>query len=213
MDGGSTLAFAKQVHTGLGKELHVLNYRLQESESELATLKKEEADRTRYLANLEIANKWLQQLVEQINTENINKIHLLVNQALTYIFFDQKLEFRIVSEVKRNQTVYRCEVKEGEVVGNLQSFGGGVWCVISVILKILFNRLTKRFPLIVLDESLSFLADKYVPYASAFLKEFSQKFDMPIILVTHNRLFCDYADREYEAVQGAEGSYFQEIEK
>ena len=82
MDGGSILAFAKQVHTGLGKELHVLNYRLQESESELATLKKEEADRTRYLANLEIANRWLQQLVEQINTENINKIHLLVNQAL-----------------------------------------------------------------------------------------------------------------------------------
>jgi ABC-type thiamine transport system ATPase subunit len=59
--------------------------------------------------------------------------------------------------------------------------------------------LAKRYPFLAIDESLAFLADKYVPNASTFIKDLSKEFNMPIVMVTHNPLFTKSSDQTYIA--------------
>ena len=128
------------------------------------------------------ASAWLQLLVTEINSENLAKVQYLVNQALLTVFFDQDLKFEFRTAIKRNQTIYSvCLIQDG-IEGNLNSFGGGIWVIVAVVLKLVFNRLLNRYPIAIFDESLSFLADKYIPNAAYFLKEFSQdNLTLPIL--------------------------------
>lgn len=147
---------------------------------------------------LQMALGIVQQLVDTVSASNIKRVEELVNSALKTIFYDLDLRFRIISEIKRNQNTYRIAFYHNDVEGGIQSFGGGVLAVVALVLKVLFNLFAKRYPMIVLDESLSFLSEKYIGHASKFLKELSLEFNMPILLVTHQPQFADAADMTYE---------------
>lgn len=147
---------------------------------------------------LKMALGIVQQLVDTVSAANIKRVEELVNSALKTIFFDLDLKFRIISEIKRNTVQNRIAIYHNDVEGNVNSFGGGVLAVVALVLKVLFNLFAKRYPLIVLDESLSFLSEKYIANASKFLKELSREFHMPVLLVTHQPLFTDAADLIYE---------------
>jgi ABC-type lipoprotein export system ATPase subunit len=73
--------------------------------------------------------------------------------------------------------------------------------ITALVMKLIFNRITNRFPLVVFDESLSFLADKYIDPASQFIKQMTAEFKMPLILVTHQPRFTAYADYTYTAAR------------
>lgn len=144
----------------------------------------------------------LNQVVQEVSEANLSRLTDLVNTALRHIFFDQELEFRIVSEEKWNMTVYRFEVLHDGVPGNQNSFGGGIYAVIALVLKIVFNRYTKRYPMIVGDESLHFVSGEYVARTSAFMQELSRDFDMKFVLITHEPRFAAAADQNYRASDG-----------
>lgn len=143
---------------------------------------------------LHISKKILQEVVERVSKDNLEKVESFVNRALTLIFPDLSLSFKIEQDVKRGNNTYSFAVYQGSIKGSIHSFGGGVIAVIAVVLKILFNIITKRFPLLALDETLSFLAVNYIPAMSDFLKTVSKEFGIPIILVTHQPQFASAAD-------------------
>lgn len=149
--------------------------------------------------DLKMAAVLLQELVDSVAAKNILRTEELVNSALSTIFTDMKLDFKIISEIKRNANSYRMVIVENGVEGNLNSFGGGVWAIVAFVLKVLFNILGKRHPMLAFDESLSFLSEKYIPNASAFIKDLSREFNMPILLVTHQPLFTQASDQIYTA--------------
>jgi ABC-type dipeptide/oligopeptide/nickel transport system ATPase subunit len=95
---------------------------------------------------------------------------------------------------------------QDNVRGSINSFGGGIIAVIAVVLKILFNIVTKRFPLLVFDETLSFLAVNYIPAMSEFLKTLSKEFNIPILLVTHQKEFAIAAENCFEISLDKEGN-------
>lgn len=150
------------------------------------------------LTHLHIAERVLQEVVEKVSKQNLAKIESFVDRALSLIFPDLNLSFKIEQDVKRGNNVYSFVILKDQIRGGVNSFGGGVIAVISVVLKILFNIVTKRFPLLVLDETISFLAVNYIPAMSDFLKTLAKEFDLPIVLVTHQKEFAIAADQCYE---------------
>lgn len=140
----------------------------------------------------------LQQIIDKVSGENFQKIEFLVNRALSCIFTDLNLIFKITSEVKRQTVLYSFQIEKDGIPGNINSLGGGIIVVVAVVLKLLFNIISQRFPLLVLDETLSFLAVSYIPAMSEFLKEVSREFNIPILMVTHQEEFASNSDTTYK---------------
>lgn len=186
----------------------VAGRRLSEMESRHAAEAQSLAVQEERAGHMVQANAIMRRLVEELNSENLRKIEVLVNDALEVVFDDQEVEFRIVPAAKRGNTVYGVEMTVGEHTGGLDAFGGGVWAMVAVVLKIVFNRLTERYPLLVLDESLSFLANQYIPTASALLRQISERFRLPVLLVTHQAAFAASADVAYTASRSGRGTVF-----
>jgi DNA repair exonuclease SbcCD ATPase subunit len=193
--------FARNALADAGKARTIAEHRLGEAETALVALDAEQLIRKAKAERLRMAAAGLQTLLDAIAAKNLAKVEDLVNTALRSVIHDHTIEFKLVSEVKRNVNTYRIALVQNGMEGNIDSYGGGVVALCAVVLKLIFNRFAGRYPLIALDESLSFLADKYVDAASALLKDMSRQFDMPILLVTHNPQFRACADRVIEAVR------------
>jgi ABC-type dipeptide/oligopeptide/nickel transport system ATPase component len=144
---------------------------------------------------LEQVSLLLQRIVEVCGKRNVRKIEDLIDKIFSRTFYDKKLEFRIDTVVHRSVNVYKFTViEDGLVEGLDNSFGGGVLAVLSVSLKAIFNLFTKRFPVLLLDESLSFLSEKYQAGFSALMKELAREFGLTVVLVTHQATFAESAD-------------------
>jgi hypothetical protein len=181
----------------LKKEISILEYRKNE-------LIKEQEKRGLALSQvyskievLKMSSEVLQQLIEKVSKRNILKIEELVNRALANIFYDMKITVKIQSESKRNNTQYSIKIIQENRKGGVNSYGGGVVCIVSLILKFMFNILNKSFPIIAFDETLSFLYEGYIPYASQFIREISKEFSLPVFMSTHQVMFCENADNRY----------------
>lgn len=147
---------------------------------------------------LRIASITIHHIIDTVSTDNIRKVENLVNHALSHIFYDLDLNFHIEQSVKRNMVIYNAVITEDGVEGSINSYGGGVISAISFVLKCLFNLLSNKFPLVIFDESLGFLADKYIPNASNFIKEITQELKIPVVLVTHQKMFIQESDNVLE---------------
>ena len=75
---------------------------------------------------------------------------------------------------------------------------------------------TKRYPLLVLDESLRFISKSHKARASRFVRQLAQAFGVHVLLVTHDEALAVEADVNYSVkapVTGAEaaGTILQRI--
>lgn len=194
------------------EKLSVLRFRDKTLSSEIKVLNTEQLELTNDMELMKMSSSIFQELVDIVSTKNIKRIETLVNTALATIFFDQVIEFRIKQDVKRNINVYKILlIKEG-VEGSKDSYGGGPIAVVAFILKILCNILAGGYPLIVLDESLAFLSEKYIPNTSKFIKELSESFDLPVVLVTHQPLFSEFSDFTYQVKKSGTKAVFELVE-
>lgn len=157
------------------------------------------------------ASSFLQSIIESVCQKNIRKIEDFVNLSLKNIFNDQEITFRIDKSIKRNVNVYSFVLYKDGVEGSINSFGGGILCVVSLVLKILFIKLTKSFNLLVLDESLSFLSEGYLENCSKYIKTMTTDFNLNLILVTHQSKFKYYADNIYLAESLQNKTQFKKI--
>ena len=156
---------------------------------------------------MSVASRILQEVADKVSTENFKKIEFLVNRALSTIFTDLRLTFKIVTEVKRGNPVYQFEIDKNGIPGTINSLGGGIVVVVAVVLKLLFNVISNRFPLLVLDETLSHLhSTSYVRNMSAFLREVSKEFGIPIVMVSQEDGFSEFSDTCYLMQIDAENS-------
>lgn len=154
----------------------------------------------RYRADLnqrssEIIKKWLEDLLE----ENVNSIADLATSGLRHIIQDQNLTFRIKQEIKYNRLSMRFILEEDGVEADpMSSFGGGAVLVASFILRLAMMSRLKMANLLLLDESMSALAVRYIPAAAEFMRQLSEKTGVNILMVTHNEEFIANAHRAYE---------------
>lgn len=143
----------------------------------------------------EVFKLWLENMLE----DNVNSVSELVTSALSHVIDDQELIFKINREIKANRLSMNFVIEENGVEGDpLNSFGGGAVLFASFILRLSVMARMNMANLLILDESLSALANKYVPNAADFMKEISDKMGINILMVTHNEDFMANAHMAYE---------------
>jgi len=139
-------------------------------------------------------------IVEQSTKEGMKKgFEQIVTYALKYIY-SSDYEFQLLLDKRGNLQEIDFNIKTPDVSkpGDPQdTSGGGVLDVISMALRVALLELSKPKinGFIVLDESFKHLSKEYLPKACKFLKIISQKINRQIIMVTHQDIFVEQADK------------------
>jgi DNA repair exonuclease SbcCD ATPase subunit len=118
-----------------------------------------------------------------------------------------RVEFR--EDVRASQRVVDVVLIIGDLECDIpDSVGGGVTQVVSVLTRLVLVYLLRgrRAQFVVLDESLSHLADVYVPAMAEVLYQLSSRLGIQLLLVTHQPDFLEVADVTVELVQGDDGA-------
>jgi ABC-type iron transport system FetAB ATPase subunit len=125
---------------------------------------------------------------------------------LQAIFHDQDIAFEIVVGQKNGKVWIDFETLQNGVRGQaLQSFGGGVASVESLLLRLLVLLKTGLSKYLILDESLAALSEHYVDEAGQFIRRMSEELGVNVLLITHNKAFLDHAHTAYQAGQDFTG--------
>lgn len=159
----------------------------------------QEVDRLEHdILRLKKTEKLFQHLLDEYVHSYAESFSSIVTEGLQTIFYDQDLSFDVRVDQKRSKVYIEFITKRGKKEGQaLESFGGGVAAVESLLMRILVILKTGLSRTLVLDESLASLSEEYIETMSSFLRTLSDNLDMDILLITHNRLFSKHADTAY----------------
>lgn len=150
-------------------------------------------------------------LLKLVVTANLKNLTADVNRALKAILPDQDLQFQVNPEIKWGAQVYGFSVKhDGVEHTDCEGIGGTVLTVVSLVLRMMFLLYTKRYPLLVLDESLRMISAAHKERASEFVRQLAHSMGVHTLLITHDQVFAMAADHNYtakrtEGVDGADG--------
>jgi hypothetical protein len=152
------------------------------------------------------AGELLRILMDKLVLDQVRSIESVVSEGLRSIFYDQDLSFEAEVGQSRNKIAIDLMVRSGldgfSIVGPpLETVGGGVSSIASLTLRLLALLRLKKFPLLLLDETLSAVSDEYVDATGQFLAKLSVKTGIPILLVTHKQAFLDHAKGAYQGFQ------------
>lgn len=157
----------------------------------------------RYKAELhqkctEVFKTWLEDSLEK----NINSMADLATTALHHIITDQVLTFKIHQDPKLNRLQMRFALEQDGIEGDpLESFGGGTAVIISLVLRLAVMSRMNMANLLLLDESLPAIAQKYVPSAAEFIRQLAEETGINIFMVTHNPDYLSHAHVAYEGTK------------
>lgn len=153
----------------------------------------------------------LHALMDKLVFDQVKAIEHVVTDGLRSIFFDQTLSFETEVGQSRGKIaidlfIRRADSKREILGAPLETFGGGVSSIAALTLRLLTLMRLKKFPVLLLDETLSSVGDHYVENTGIFLARFSEEVGIPILLVTHNPSFLDHAKVAYEGFESQEAS-------
>lgn len=159
------------------------------------------------------AGELLRVLMDKLVLDQVQAIEKVVTEGLRAIYTDQALNFEASVGTFRNKVaidlMIRREQNGIEIVGPLlETTGGGISSVASLTLRLLTLMRLSRFPLLILDETLSAVSDDYIDATGQFLAKLSETSKIPILLVTHKQSFLDHANRAYQGVEDTSSDDF-----
>lgn len=133
------------------------------------------------------------------------KIESLVTQGLQTVF-GEELSFHIVSKASGaavgTEFVVRTTLEDGSTVDTsvMDARGGGLAATIGFLLRLVVMLLddSKRETLLVLDETFAHVSEDYLSRLSEFLHEVVEKTGVQILMVTHQPIFAENADKRYK---------------
>lgn len=169
-----------------------------------AALEKEVSSLTELVATLEKAAGVLAKIGEERQQEAQNQIESLVTQGLQKIF-GSHLSFKVVQSIKGRapivEFVIQTTLPDGKVreTDILSAMGGGVSAVTGFLLRLVVLLLDKsrKSSILVLDETFAHVSDAYLPALAEFLREIVDKAQVQIVMVTHQQIFSEVADKAY----------------
>jgi len=135
-----------------------------------------------------------------LKTQEALSFHIssITSLALQAVFGEEAYELEVDFVQRRNKT--ECDLwfaRGGDNVSPMEASGGGAVDVASFALRVAsWSMNTPRSrPVIVLDEPMRFLSSDLQPKASEMLKELSKKLGVQFIIITHEELLAEEADR------------------
>lgn len=165
-------------------------------------------ERDSYLTDKETISKAVSFLEDKITLIISNKksfIENFVNESLQFLLGKENAPIFSIGKEEKPTTVYwSYKLKQGKVEGGIDTFGGGLMALISTLLRIVIHILTKRASFMILDESLNHLSANYHYKLSELFKVLSKRYNISIILITHQHNFIENADvnLEFDKING-----------
>ena len=136
-------------------------------------------------------------IVEKATKEDLQKVEKFVTMGLQRVIHDQKISCLVQAE---GASKVHITGKKGDFEGPfVESFGGGVWNVVSVILRIITILRMKQRKRLFLDESLNNLHVSYLGNVGDLLKSLVEKLGFKALMITHQEKLAERADRVYQA--------------
>lgn len=177
--------------------------------TDLSRKQAETAKLANFVERVAKAGELLRLLMDKLVLDQVRSIESVVSEGLRSIFFDQDLSFEAEVGQSRNKISIDLMVRSGldgiSIVGPpLETVGGGVSSIASLTLRLLALMRLKKFPLLLLDETLSAVSDEYVDATGQFLAKLAAKTGIPILLVTHKQAFLDHAKGAYQGFQDSD---------
>lgn len=172
------------------------------------------------LENDEVARdlviQFFRTLIDQEITEAVTVVESLLTEGLQAVFTDQNLSVKAEIEIQRGKVAVNLQTVQsegGRVVSGavLDSFGGSVQTVQSVLMRVISIYLRGLRPFLILDESLPAFDQEYVVNMGKFLAVLSKRLGMDILLVTHNQALVEAADKAYLIEKRAGEAHFTPI--
>jgi len=149
-------------------------------------------------------------LIDREVVDNAKTVESLLTEGLQAIFDDIDLSVRSEVDVQRGKvsvdllTVQKYPNGSFIEGSSMDSYGGSVSTVQSVLLRIVvLNRRGLR-PLLLLDESLAAVAEHYVPRFGQFLSLLSDRMGLDVLAVTHTPALVEAAKTAYR-IQKTDG--------
>lgn len=144
-------------------------------------------------------------LMDNLVNDQIGMIQRVISEGYAAVFPDQTLNFEAELTTKRSRAWVDLFIRSGGA-GNplshrgrpLENFGGGVTSLTSLILRLLVLMRLKKFPLLVLDESLGAISDVYIDQTGPFIQNLVRESGIDVLLITHKAPYADYADQAYQ---------------
>lgn len=139
-----------------------------------------------------------------------DEIELLVTHGLRSVFEDLSIEFKVDFVSRRNQIeadFYLEWTEAGKrIKGNItDTYGGGIVDIISIILRLVVLELANIPGPLFLDEPGKMISEQFVPNFGKFLIELSKTFKRQIILITHNSVLAEYANKMFKVSLNEKG--------
>lgn len=135
-----------------------------------------------------------------------NTIEQLVTRGLQTIFSDPHLKFHVV-QTQRGKTP---EVKfmieslmDNKPIETsiMDARGGGYAAIVGFLLQLVVMMLGNNEPIMIQDETFAHVSAEYRLPLAEFLRELVDKTKAQIIIVTHDKIFAEFADVTYEVRQ------------
>ncbi len=142
-------------------------------------------------------------LVDREVIDNAKTAEELLTEGLQAVFDDLDLSVRSQVDIQRGKVSVDLLTVQKHPDGSItegsstDAYGGSVSTIQSVLLRIVV--LTRRGlrPLLLLDESLSAVAEHYVPRVGQFLSILADRLGIDVLAVSHNPVIVDAADSAY----------------
>ena len=173
-----------------------LNQQIEENQAKVTELENEEE-------LLDLVANLVRRLIDGEVTDGVKAVEKLQSEGLAEIFYDQDLSVRAEVEESRGKIsvtlLTQRKFKDGTVVEGIadQSFGGSVLTMQSILMRatVLFRRDMR--PLLLLDETLAAVANKYLDRAAKFLSKLCERLDLDIFLISHDEALINAAKNAY----------------
>ena len=166
---------------------------------------------------LDLVGALLRKYIDQEVTEAVATAEKLLTRGLQAVFNDQDLRVRGDVEVQRGKVAVNLVTiqKRGdgtEIEGlSGDAFGGSVATVESVLLRVFVILRRKMRRVLFLDESLPAFDANYVANMGVFLSALCAKLGLDILLVTHNAILMEAADKGYRIVRKSGAAKFEKV--
>lgn len=175
----------------LAKSLDSLRVKAEYKKSEIAELNSK-------LLQLDDVNIYFQKNIAYLTEGTRGFIETVVNKGLTFIF-GEGVSVEIVDKVQSNKTLYSLRVIDNKTGadGLTDSHGGGVMAVVSFLFRFLVSVKTGLAPVLILDESFTFVSREYHERLSEFLRMLADEYKYDILLVSHQPALKEHANKVY----------------
>jgi len=172
----------------------------QQVETSLTALQEKLNNNKRSLHRHELAREIVREVGQKTQEQLSFHISDITSLALEAVFDNP---YSLVTEFVQRRNKTECDlyfVRDGNRVDPLTASGVGAVDVASFALRIaswsMMNPRTRNT--IILDEPFRFLSENYQERASNMLKEISDKLGIQFLVITHNTVLAEAADRIFQ---------------